>query len=65
MKTFYTECDSRVLTPAAPWAEIWVSYLQKQVQPLIFHHRIARELLIKKQVYKANHKAVCEYFEES
>ncbi len=40
-----TECDSRVLTPAAPWARSMGFIPPKtRVQPLIFHHRIAREL---------------------
>ena len=40
-----TECDSRILTPAAPWARKMGFIPPKtRVKPLIFHHRIAREL---------------------
>ena len=40
-----TECDSRVLTPAAPWARSMGFIPPKtRVQPLIYHHRLAREL---------------------
>lgn len=40
-----SECDYRVFTPAAPWARSLGHIPQKtKVQPLIFHHQIARDL---------------------